>query len=489
MKMRILFPVLVFVVAPVQAARLEPVTAWRGETRTMILHDHVFVGEAPTGLEVRVGVAKDVRYLDRPFGTHYSSFADRVVWGSPDLGVKVLSVSASPDAKPGVYLCGDVEVTVLDRLLPPASEWKYHLDLWQHPWAVARWHGVKPFSAAHYAAMRPLWTMLAGAGQKALTVTLIDLPWNHQCYDAYHSMVGRIKHADGSWTFDYSILDEYVAFGRSCGICPEIACYTMCPWEYEVRWQDESGAWQGVKAVPGSPEFKAYWGTFLTDFERHVREKGWLGDVYIALDERSPEDVVNVANFIREKAPGLKLSLAGNRSPSQFKGCRIDHCCFGLKRLTDELIAEADDRRSKGMLTTYYVCCAPDYPNTFCSSEIEEAFWLGAYPAFAGLDGFLRWAWNSWPQDPIRDASYTGIKTGWKSGDTYLVYPDGAPSLRFLELRNGIVAAEKVRILRESGDLSRDFETLKTDFDRHQAMSNKTDFVALRAKVLHLVNK
>jgi hypothetical protein len=53
----------------------------------------------------------------------------------------------------------------------------------------------------------------------------------------------------------------------------------------------------------------------------------------------------------------------------------------------------------------------------------------------AGLDGFLRWAWNSWPRDPVHDISFGD----WAGGDTFLVYPDGSPSLRFLELRNGIV--------------------------------------------------
>ena len=67
-----------------------------------------------------------------------------------------------------------------------------------------------PFSAAHYRAMEPLWKMLAAAGQKTLTVTLVDRPWNHQCYDAYGTMIGRRKGADGKWSFDYSVFDRYV---------------------------------------------------------------------------------------------------------------------------------------------------------------------------------------------------------------------------------------------------------------------------------------
>lgn len=468
----------------------EEITLWRGETATKILHDYARIGDAPEGFEVKVGTAHEVRYLARPFGTHYASFADRVEWGSKAPGVKVLSVTAPADAKPGVYRAGDLKITVVDRVLPPPGEWRYFLDLWQHPWAVARYFGVEPFYRKHYEKMRPLWKMLADAGNKTLTVTLLDRPWDNQCYDPYGTMIRHIRMKDGSWRFDFSVFDEYVAFGRECGLGPVISCYTMCPWGYMVAWEDEDGTVQKVKAVPGTAEFRDYWGDFLADFAAHLKEKGWFEDAVVSVDERSPDDVRNIASLIAEKAPGLKLALAGNRPPSEFEGIDIHHACFGLAHLTDKLVSEAAGRRDAGKLTTFYVCCGPDRPNTMCHNELEEAFWLGAYPAFSGLDGFLRWAWNSWPQDPMRDASYTGLGNGgWKAGDTYLVYPDGSPSLRFLELRNGIVAAEKIRILKEQGLFAKEIAALAKRFDRKAAIDGKTDFQGLKRAVMRLVDK
>jgi hypothetical protein len=32
----------------------------------------------------------------------------------------------------------------------------FFLDLWQQPWAVARYHGVKPFSPEHYRVLEPI---------------------------------------------------------------------------------------------------------------------------------------------------------------------------------------------------------------------------------------------------------------------------------------------------------------------------------------------
>ena len=57
--------------------------------------------------------------------------------------------------------------------------------------------------------MRPLWEELANAGQKAITTTITDLPWNHQNFDAYRTMVEHVKNADGTWTHDYSIFDKF----------------------------------------------------------------------------------------------------------------------------------------------------------------------------------------------------------------------------------------------------------------------------------------
>ena len=59
-----------------------------------------------------------------------------------------------------------------------------------------------------------------------------------------------------------------------------------------------------------------------------------------------------------------------------------------------------------------------------------------------------RWAWHSGPVDPFVDASF---RYTWNAGAIYIAYPGGVPSYRFLELRNGIVAAEKIRILKEKG--------------------------------------
>jgi len=465
------------------------ISLWRGESFSTLLPDHAchVSGSAP-GISVVRGTLMPVRYLDSHRGLEYKTVADRAEAGSTAAGIHFATVTAAPGAKPGEYRFGQLVVTVVDRVLPPVKDRKYYLDLWQHPWAVSRVNGVKPFSTEHYRAMEPLWRQLAAAGQKTLTVTLLDQPWNRQCYDAYESMIGRRKvkvEGEGEqWRFDYSIFDEYVEFGRKCGLGPHISCYTMCPWEYRVDYLDAEGKTVHVVAKPGTPVFDDYWHDFLIDFERHLREKGWLGDTYIAMDERTPEDLAYIAKFVRRVAPGLKISMAGNRKPSDFKGILIDNYCQSMSHVNDAFLSEVPERREAGYVTTYYVCCGPERPNTFMRSSSGEAFVLGFYPAACGLDGFLRWAYNSWGEDGVNDMTYNR----WSSGDVALVYADGSPSWRFLELKNGIQQAEKFRILSEAGVRAADLKALAAKFVLKDLLDGM-DYTALRRSVLETLNR
>ena len=471
------------------------VSSWRGEVSYHKIHDK-FAGELRSYFENRApfkdGVFIDfktvspVEYNNNPGSNHLSVRYD-CVDDVDDETIKICRVVVTKDAKPGKVQFGPMTVRVVDRVLPPPAEWKYFLDLWQHPWAVSRYFNVEPFCDEHFEKMTPVYKTLAECGVKALTVTLLDYPWNHQCYDAYESMIGRVKNDDGSWSFDYTIFDKYVEFGRKCGIGPDIACYTMCPWGYVVRWQDSKGNTKSATALPGSEVFNDYWGAFLVDFKKHLIEKGWFNDTYIAMDERTPKDVSIIANFIQEKAPGMKIAMAGNRMPSDFKGIVIDNYSQGLRHdyLSPEFLAEAVQRREKGWKTTLYVCCHPDRPNTFMSSADNEAFWLGMYPQISGLDGFLRWAANSWPHNPYADASFGD----WKAGDTYLVYPHGEYSARLLSLRAGIVVAEKLRILKESGIGEKEHKEFFDKYHHSKAMEQGFNFDACRRTLEWFVNR
>jgi len=448
----------------------------------------------PAGFMGKIGLARPVKFERTPNSGEFVAANDYVVWSATESSVTpgakrtvAMEIKIPASAKGGTYSFKaggeQVKLTVVDRTLPEPKDWKYYLDLWQHPWAVSRWHGVKPFSQEHFDAMRPLWRDLAACGQKVLTVTVTKLPWNHQCFDGYDTMIRHIKTKDG-WEFDYTVFDKYVAFGRSCGIGPDISCYTMCPWGYYVYGENEQGEELKIHAKPGTKAFEDYWKPFLLDFAEHLREKGWFENAAISMDERAPEDMRIISKFIK-KHSGLKIATAGNFDPTKYP--EIDMYSYSpvIDAVTEGFLKNNAARLADPTcVTTYYVCCTPYKPNTFMDSSAVEAFWCGFFPVTKGLGGFLRWAYNSWPYDPRHDASYGN----WRAGDTFLVYSDGAPSVRLLELRNGIQAAEKFRILAASGTNLDGLAALAKKYDYNRAKQTDATFDALKRETLAVLN-
>ncbi len=339
-----------------------------------------------------------------------------------------------------------LEVEVLDQTLKCPTEWSFHLDLWQHPTSVARAQGLELWSDAHFEAMKPVMTRLRMAGQKVITATLNKDPWNHQCYDAYEPMIKWTKHKDGSWSYDYAIFDRWVEFMLGLGINKYINCYSMVPWNCELEYFDEKeGKVVTVKAEPNTPIFPVIWKPFLKDFKKHLEAKGWLKITNIAMDERSPEAMQAAAKVLMDCAPEMGFALADNhRSYEKFTMMRDVCAAMRHQTVTPEDMAM---RRAQGYTTTFYVCCSPSYPNTFTTSQPYEAELLGWKNIAHDYDGFLRWAYNSWAENPQYDSRFGN----WMSGDTYLVYPYNRSSMRFERLIDGIEVAEKVRALRAAG--------------------------------------
>jgi hypothetical protein len=104
-------------------------------------------------------------------------------------------------------------------------------------------------------------------------------------------------------------------------------------------------------------------------------------------------------------------------------------------------------------------------PNNFVFSPPFEGRYLGWHAAALGYDGFLRWAYDAWPADPMRDARHVF----WPAGDCFLVYPGGNSSIRFEKLRKGISDYEKIRILRELVSDSHDNNVKKimSELEKH----------------------
>ena len=368
-----------------------------------------------------------------------------------------LTIDIPSAAKPGIYNATlrllikskvykefNIVMEVIDQQLPVAADWKFYLDMWQNPYAVSRYHQVKPWSKEHWRLLKPLMLMLANAGQKTITTTINKRPWGTQTEDPYESMVTWVKKIDGTWAYDYSIFDKWVNFMIGLGIKKQINCYSMVPWGNEFYYFDEKKNKEiKVEALPGSAAYIKLLTPFLKCFKNHLVKKGWNKIALLAMDERQPEQMKAMLDLVNKIAPEFGISLADDHKsyklyPDQLKDLSIS---FG------NTIEEADlnYRKKNKMISTFYVSCQHAFPNIHTFSSPSEAVFLPWYAMAVNLDGFLYWAYNNWVTNPLVDSRFRT----WPAGDTYVVYPDARSSIRFEMLRDGIEDAEKDKNIEE----------------------------------------
>lgn len=333
-------------------------------------------------------------------------------------------------------------INVDSRSLPTVAEQKFHLDLWQQPYAVSRYYEVERWSDEHIEALRPYLQALARAGQRTVSAIMFYEPWGEQTHDKFDPMVQTIKKADGTWAYDYTIFDKYVELCAEYGIDRQINCFSMVPWDMSFRyWDEASNSYRYITTTTSTSQYRTLWNNFLAAFKQHLQEKGWFEKTNIAMDERAESDMLNAYNIANSH--GFKMALAGNYHSSLSD--KLQDFCVALGQ--DKLFTaeQMTDRKANNRITTFYTSCADAEPNIYTNSLPAEATYLPLYAAANNLDGYLHWAWINWHETPLTDSRFR--KFG--SGDTYFYYPGNRSSVRFERLIEGIHQYEKIQILKE----------------------------------------
>ncbi len=346
------------------------------------------------------------------------------------------------DANGNVVKTLRLTINVVNHVLPAAADQKFHLDLWQQPYAVSRYYGVERWSDAHIEALRPYLEALGKAGQKVVTTIMFYEPWGDQSHDKFSAMVKSTKKVDGTWSYDYTVFDKYVDLCAEYGIDKQINCYSMVPWDMTFRYYDEASAKEmDVKTTTGSGTYKEIWNNFLDAFKKHLTEKGWFEKTCIAMDERGEEAMLDA--YAIASAKGFKMALAGNFHSSL--NDKLHDYSLALNQVQKFTKQQLQYRKENNLLTTVYVCCADVEPNIYTNSLPAEAAFLPILVAANNLDGFLHWSWINWHENPLTDSRFRLFG----SGDTYFYYPGNRSSVRFERLVEGIQQFEKIQILKK----------------------------------------
>lgn len=336
----------------------------------------------------------------------------------------------------------DLTVNVGRHALPAGPDQAFYLDLWQQPYSVSRYYGVKPWSDEHLRLMDPYMEKLARAGQKAVSVVLFYEPWGEQSNDKFEPMVETYRLADSTWRFDYSVFDRWVDYMDGHGINANLECFTMVPWQPQYRYIDEAtGEYRWLEAKPGSAAYRDLWTAILKDFTIHLRKRGLFEKTMIAMDERGLSDMLAAYKIAMSVDPELKMSLAGSWH-KELIDLLDAYTLIKGDFFPDDVISR---RRDADKLTLMYTCCATPAPSQFSNSDQADGAYIPVYATATGHDGYLHWSYMNWTNNPLEDTRFHMFAPG----DTYFVYPDGRSSVRYERMVEGIQMSEKIRLLRE----------------------------------------
>lgn len=415
------------------------------------------------------------------------------------------------NAKPGVYR-GKIAaklgsqifhfpytIEVLNATVPPVEDWTFDLNLWTHPQATLHYYlgcegrGEKASKYVHHDCAERMWSdqhlawykptleRLRDAGMRTITVNLLKDPWRsaytmtreqHQTNYSYDELIRWRRQKDGSFTFDFNDFEKYVAFCMELGIDKTIECYSMLPWINSkfsaVTCYDEATKKETIHYFESWAEYKQVWTAFMEAFVPVLVKNGWFEKTRIGVDERGLDNIPHVLEILEafpHQGKTLQISAAVNRTHAFDDSIDYITMQAGAHRLANNQWSDsqfagwADMRREKGLRSTWYTCTGT-YPGNFGNSRPAESLFIGWYSARIKADGYLRWAVDSWNDDPTHSTDHKVFETG----DTFQLYPGDRDakvpftrsSVRFELMRQGIVDYEKIQLLKKNHPQSRD---------------------------------
>jgi len=338
-----------------------------------------------------------------------------------------------------------VPLTVLDCTMDDLKDGDFYLDLWQHNSNIARKYDVKLWSDEHFEVIEPIVRALADLGQKSITIIASEIPWFGQdCTDGHefganmfeYSIIPITKKADGKFVYDYSIMQRYIDLCRRYGISGDIEVFGLVnvwmpenkmryfPLEVEnypenaikLRYFDEQS--ESFKYIRDGEQVKDY----IRSLYNYFVSTNQLSSLRIAADE--PADIEKYRksmDMIKELCPDARCECAINHAEFIEEFSDVIDCFAPYLRCTikeyDKLMEYKKILKDKRFL--WYVCCGKASPNTFIYSMPIESRAIGLTTSYLKLDGFLRWAFNIWPDDPRKEIRYSMFECG----DAHFIYP------------------------------------------------------------------
>lgn len=347
----------------------------------------------------------------------------------------------------------------------------FDIQLWQYPYSSAEYYGVYAFSDEHIEILKKQLKPFMNLGGDAIVCSLCEDAWGGQTYGRheikYPSMI--------KWTledemkYDFTDFDKWVELANSMGLGQNrIILYGMAPW-HESFTYFKNGELIIEKYDVKSDLYKERWLHFLENLYNHLKEKNIENRVFIGIDERGFNDeIFEIIEIASDKLNiDIKVSAAINDFENTKKyGKYIEYASVAFieyEKDREKFIEFRNERRKNNQVTTLYSCTGHK-PGNFVLSEFGETY-ITLVQSFVA-DGFLRWAYDAWVQNPLVDVTHEFFEPG----DCFLIYPafkkgeNPNISIRYLKILEAICDGYKLSSILKEEEMFDLFKSLGTKF-------------------------
>jgi hypothetical protein len=230
-------------------------------------------------------------------------------YGSPRMAAAAVApvwvtVRVPADAKPGDYrgaltvqaegtkpvtFTVPVELKIHDWRVPDYRDFTVHHNLYQSPDTVARYYQVPLWSDRHWELMGKSLEVLAQVGNRLCVAPLVE---KGMAIDNTESMVRWVRKSDGTYSYDFAILEKYLdLYAAKCGKPGVLQLYV---WENTVNTgsglmetnaatlgvtvlDPATGKTETLKQPPyGTPENEAFWKPVMAELRQRLEKRGWF---------------------------------------------------------------------------------------------------------------------------------------------------------------------------------------------------------------------
>ncbi len=334
-----------------------------------------------------------------------------------------------------------VSVNVRNVTLPDPENGTFDLELWGQLVkcfedtgndldVIGKAYGIEAYSDEWWSLMETYAKFMKENRMNSLFVNVADL-----LADAPGTSVA----ADGTVTYDWSLLDRFVELFLTKGGIKQISAEHLCAQTsknnvlgYKVEFITEKDG----KTVSDYLHFdeggEAYLTKYLTELNKHLTAKGWssiwhqhIGDEPTYGD--MPTHYKKVAALVHSLCPGVTTgdALYGENMKDFEDAMDV---WVPITSAYEDFKEEYEQKIAEGNEVWLYTAMSPskDYMNRFTDTQLYKSELLGWLCYKYGATGYLHWGlmeWYVWEDFDANDAT-VGSHNVTNPGDSWCIYPD-----------------------------------------------------------------